>query len=115
LTRKHAPTRRTTSNRSERGEDQLSVLNEAAFCFTEEHGHGLVYPPTKEGDQRHPEKQELDAQVDRPRLGEEVWVLRGFEEMSQAGTDEEHDGDDAIGGEGHDGEKNDAEPPMIRG
>lgn len=35
--------------------------------------------------------------------------------MSQAGTDEEHDGDGSIGGEGHEGEKNDAEPPMIRG
>ena len=35
--------------------------------------------------------------------------------MLQAGTDEEHDGDGSIGGEGREGEKNDAEPPMIRG
>lgn len=85
------------------------------FVFTEEHGHGLVQPPTKERDQWHPKKQELNAHVDRAGLCEEVWLLRRCEELSQTRTDEEHDGDGAVGGEGHDGEENNAEPPVIRG
>ena len=82
--------------------------------LTEEHGHGLVQPPTKERDQRHPEKQELDAHVNRASLREKVWLLRRCEELSQTGTDEEHDGDGAVGGEGHNGEENNTEPPVIR-
>ena len=83
------------------------------FLFTEKHGHGLVQPPAKEGDQWHPEKQELDAHVDRECLCEQVWGLRRLEVLSQAGTNEEHDGDDAIGRERRDGEENNAEPPTI--
>ncbi len=83
------------------------------FSLTEEHGHGLIQPPAKEGDERHPKKQELDAQVDRARLGKEVWRLRRFEEVSQAGTDEEHDGDGAVGREGYDWEEDYAKPPML--
>lgn len=85
------------------------------FFLTEEHGHRLVHPPTKECDQRHPKKQELDAHVDRAGFCEEVWGLRRCEKLSQAGTNEEHDGHGAVGGEGHDGEENNAEPPVIRG
>ena len=84
------------------------------FLHTEEQGHGLAQPPTKEGDQRQPEKQELDAHVDRERLGKEVrGLLRRIEEVSHVGTNEEHDGNDAIGGEGREGEENNAEPPTI--
>lgn len=84
------------------------------FLLTEEHGHGLVQPPTKEGDQRHPEKQELDAHVNRERLSEEAWaLLRRFVEVSHVSTKEEHDGDDAIGREGREWEENNTEPPTI--
>jgi hypothetical protein len=84
------------------------------FFITEEHGHGLVQPPAKESDQRHPKKQKLDAQVDRARLSEDIWRLWRREEASQGGTDEEHSGDGAVGREGHEWEEDDAEPPMIR-
>jgi hypothetical protein len=84
------------------------------FFFTEEHGHGLVQPPAKEGDQRHPKKQKLDAQVDRARLSEKIWRLWRRDEASQEGTKKVHDGDSAVGGEGHEWEEDDAKPPMIR-
>jgi hypothetical protein len=96
------------------GKGQLSLRNTRGDVFiTEEQGHGLVHPPAKEGDQRHPKKQKLDAQVDRARLSEEIRRLWRREEASHEGTEEEHDGDGAIGGEGHDWEEDDAEPPMI--
>lgn len=92
------------------------MLKRGDVFITEEHGHGLVQPPAKEGDQWHPKKQKLDAQVDRARLSEKIWRLwhRHREEASQEGTEEEHDGNGAVGGEGHDWEEDDAEPPIMR-
>ena len=78
--------------------------------FTEEQGHRLVQPPAKQRDKRHPEQQELDAQVDRTRFSEDVRIRRLAQDVAQAGADEETDGEDCIGREGHDGKENDAEP-----
>jgi len=55
----------------------------------------------------------LDAQVDRARLSEKIWRLWRRDEASQEGTEEEHDGDGAVGGEGYDWEEDDAKPSMI--
>ena len=87
----------------------MSPLNEKK-AFTEEQGHRLVQPPAKQRDKWHPEQQELDAQVDRARFSEDVRIRRVAQEVAQAGTDEEPDGEDRIGGEGHDGKEDDAEP-----
>ena len=79
-------------------------------AFTEEQGHRFVQPPAKQRDKRHPEQQELDAQVDRTRFREDVRIRRLAQDVAQAGADEEPDGEDCIGRKGHDGKEDDAEP-----
>ena len=79
-------------------------------AFTEEQGHRFVQPPTKQRDKRHPEQQELDAQIDRARFSEDVRIRRLAKDVAQAGADEETDGEDRIGREGHNGKEDDAEP-----
>ena len=87
----------------------VSPLNEEE-AFTEEQGHRLVQPPAKQRDKWHPEQQELDAQVDRARFSEDVRIRRLAKDVAQAGADEETDGEDRIGREGHNGKEDDAEP-----
>lgn len=59
-------------------------------------------------------KQNLDAQVDRARFSEVIRRPWGLEELLQEETEEEHDGDGAVGGEGHDWEEDVAEVTESR-
>jgi hypothetical protein len=83
-------------------------------AFTEEESHGLVHPPADEGDQRHPEEQELNTHVDRTRFGKDLRGLGLAEDVAQASADGEPEGDGAIGREGDDRKEDDSEPSTAQ-
>ena len=71
-----------------------------------------VTPPTEKYKERHPKECELYTEVDGPGFGElfgDEDLLAG--EVLPDGGEEEDDGDDAVCGEGEDGEEDEAEPP----
>lgn len=86
----------------------VSPLDEEE-AFTEEQRHQLVQPPAKQRDKWHPEEQELGTQVGRTRLSEDVQIRRRAGEVVHAGANEESDGEDCIGGEGHNWKEDNAE------
>jgi len=92
--RKHALTRRITSTRSKWGGSSSRLVSplDEEDAFTEEQRHRLVQPLAGQRDKMHPQEQELGAQVDRTRFGEDVRILRRTEEVAKAGADKEPDG-----------------------
>jgi hypothetical protein len=83
---------------------------------TEEQRHGLVDPPAEERKEWRPEEQELDVHVDRACLCETLggWRLAEAEVNLQRLADKKGDSDGSVCREGHDWEKDDAEPPRER-
>ena len=73
--------------------------------------HRFVDPPTQQDEERHPEEGELDAEVDGPGLCE-LGDLDGLDARDgfDEGACKVGDGDDAVGGEGDDGEQHETKP-----
>ena len=78
--------------------------------------HRLVDPPPEQHEEWHPEQCELDAEVDRARFGELLWEHRLLApEVVDDALREEDERDAAVGGEGDDGQEDQAKPPIARG
>lgn len=78
---------------------------------TEKHVDWLVRPPAEDDEEREPEEQKLDAQVNRTPLGKLGWWRRCPEEEAERVSGEEERSDGAVGRERDEGDEDDAEPP----
>jgi hypothetical protein len=85
------------------------VTGEIGDVFTTEE-HGIMDPYELQLFSHQPrrvtngiqKKKKAKIGLVRVRFSEGIWILWRLEELLQEGTKEEHAGDGAVGGEGHD-------------